>query len=110
MKIKDGEDLTRKIKFIQPDDNNKDDQTVISVPLQNTVLPGQTITLQIIFESKLPKVFARSGFSDDFYLVGQWFPKIGVYEKAGDRYSVNGQWNCHQYHADFRIFCGLRCL
>jgi len=104
MKIKDGEDLTRKIKFIQPDDNNKDDQTVISVPLQNTVLPGQTITLQIIFESKLPKVFARSGFMDDFYLVGQWFPKIGVYEKAGDRYSINGQWNCHQYHADSEFF------
>ena len=104
MKIKDGEDLTNKIKFIQPDDNNKDDQTVISVPLQKAVLPGQIVTLQIKFESKLPKVFARSGFSDDYFLVGQWFPKIGVYEKAGERYAVKGQWNCHQYHANSEFY------
>ncbi len=104
MKIKDGEDLTNKIKFIQPDDNNKDDQTVISVPLSKPVMPGQTITLQINFETKLPKVFARSGFSDNYFLVGQWFPKIGVYEKAGERYAVKGQWNCHQYHANSEFY------
>lgn len=104
MKVKDGEDLTDKIKYIQPDDNNKDDQTVISVPLAKPVLPGQTITLNIKFESKLPKVFARSGFNNDFFLVGQWFPKIGVYEKAGERYAVKGQWNCHQYHANSEFY------
>jgi hypothetical protein len=104
MKVKNGEDLTNKIKFIQPDDNNKDDQTVISILLQKPVLPAQTITLQINFESKLPKVFARSGFSDDFFLAGQWFPKIGVYEKAGERYAAKGQWNCHQYHANSEFY------
>ena len=104
IKEKDGEDLTDKIKYIQPDDNNKDDQTVISVPLSKSVMPGQTITLNIKFESKLPKVFARSGFNDDFFLVGQWFPKIGVYEKAGERYAVKGQWNCHQYHANSEFY------
>jgi len=104
MKVKDGEDLTGKIKYIHPDDNNKDDQTVISVPLQKPVLPGQTITLQIKFISKLPKVFARSGFSDNYFLAGQWFPKIGVYEKAGERYAVKGQWNCHQYHANSEFY------
>ncbi len=104
MKIKDGEDLTDKIEYIQPDDNNKDDETVISVPLSKPVLPGQTITLQIKFESKLPKIFARSGFSDNYFLVGQWFPKIGVYEKAGERYAAKGQWNCHQYHANSEFY------
>ncbi len=104
MKVKDGEDLTNKIEYIQPDDNNKDDQTVISVPLSKPVLPGQTITLQIKFESKLPKIFARSGFSDNYFLVGQWFPKIGVYEKAGERYATKGQWNCHQYHANSEFY------
>jgi hypothetical protein len=104
MKLKDGEDLTSKIKFIHPDDNNNDDQTVISVSLQKPVLPGKTIILQLKFESKLPKVFARSGFYDNFFMVGQWFPKIGVYEKAGERYAVKGQWNCHQYHANSEFF------
>ncbi len=101
---KDGEDLTHKIKFIHPDDNNKDDRTVISVPLDKPVLPGKEIILNIKFESKLPKVFARSGFSDDFFMAGQWFPKIGVYEKAGERYAVKGQWNCHQYHANSEFY------
>jgi hypothetical protein len=104
LKIKDGEDLTGKIKFIHPDDNNNDDQTVISVPLIKPVLPGQTITLLINFNSKLPKVFARSGFSDNYFLAGQWFPKIGVYEKAGERYAVKGGWNCHQYHANSEFY------
>jgi len=104
MKVKDGEDLTNKIKFIHPDDDNADDQTVISVPLEKPVLPGKEITLNIKFISKLPKVFARSGFSDNFFMVGQWFPKIGVYEKAGERYAVKGQWNCHQYHANSEFY------
>ncbi len=104
MKTADGENLTDKIKFIHPDDNNTDDRTVVSVPLEKPVLPGSTITLKIKFNSKLPKVFARSGFSGNFYLVGQWFPKIGVYEKAGERYAAKGQWNCHQYHANSEFY------
>ncbi len=104
MKIKNGEDLTDKIKFIHPDDDNEEDKTVISVLLDKPILPGKEIILNIKFESKLPKVFARSGFSDNFFMVGQWFPKIGVYEKAGERYAVKGQWNCHQYHANSEFY------
>ena len=29
------------------------------------------------------EVYARTGWSGDFFLVGQWFPKLGVYEPAG---------------------------
>ncbi|MGA8263528.1 MAG: hypothetical protein WB779_03715, partial [Ignavibacteriaceae bacterium] len=96
MKVQNGEDLTNKIKFIHPDDDNADDQTVISVPLAKAVRPGETINLDIKFKSKLPKIFARTGFADDYFLVGQWFPKIGVYEYPGIRYATKGQWNCHQ--------------
>jgi len=95
-----GGDLTGAIRFIHPDDDNADDQTVISVTLPQPVLPGRSITLDIDFLSKLPKVFARTGYHEDFFMVGQWFPKIGVYEKAGDRYAKQGDWNCHQFHAD----------
>ena len=99
MQVAGGADLTGAIRFIHPDDDNADDQTVASVPLPQPVLPGQSITLDIDFFSKLPKVFARTGYHNDFYMVGQWFPKIGVYEKTGDRYAKQGQWNCHQFHA-----------
>ncbi|QIP16003.1 M1 family metallopeptidase [Spirosoma aureum] len=91
-------------KYIQPDDQNEDDHTVIRVPLSKPVGPGETITLDIKFRAKLPKIFARTGFSRDFFLVGQWFPKIGVYEPAGTRYATKGQWNCHQFHAHSEFY------
>ncbi len=104
MKIVDGEDLTGKIKFIQPDDNNANDQTVISVMLDKPVKPNEEIKLDIKFISKLPKIFARTGYSDDYFFAGQWFPKIGVYEPKGQRYATKGQWNCHQFHANSEFY------
>ncbi len=91
-----GPDLTHAVEFIQPDDGNEYDQTVMRVRLPEPVPPHETITLEIDFYSKLPKVFARSGFHEDFFMVAQWFPKIGVFWK--------GEWNCHQYHLNTEFF------
>lgn len=96
IQIKDGPDLTSTMEYIQPDDGNKDDQTVMKVTLPESVPPQEKITLYIEFYSKLPKVFARSGFYEDFFMVAQWFPKIGVL--------WNGEWNCHQYHRNSEFF------
>lgn len=104
MSVRGGENLTKKIRFIQPDDLNNKDQTVISVPLSKALKPNESITLDIDFKAKLPKIFARTGFANDYHLVGQWFPKIGVYESAGMRYANRGQWNCHQFHADSEFY------
>jgi hypothetical protein len=52
----------------------------------------------------LPKVFARTGYYQNFFMLGQWFPKIGVYEAAGQRYATQGQWNCHQFHANTEFY------
>ena len=104
MKTADGEDLTPRIEFIHPDDDNAKDQSVIRVPLSRPLRPGQTIQLQIDFKAKLPRVFARTGYYENYYMVGQWFPKIGVYESAGQRYATKGQWNCHQFHANTEFF------
>ena len=96
-------------EFIHPDEpnggpQNATDHTVIRVPLSKPVGPGETIVLDIAFRARLPKIFARTGYSRDFFLVGQWFPKIGVYEPAGTRYATTGQWNCHQFHADSEFY------
>lgn len=104
MKIKGGENLTRKIEFIQPDDANENDQTVIRVPLKDSILPGDTIDILINFESKLPKLYARTGYVGNYYLIGQWFPKIGVYEPAGMRFAKTGAWNCHQFHRNSEFY------
>ncbi len=100
----DGTDLTPNIRFIQPDDNNEEDQSVISIALEEPVMPGQSIRLEIDFKSKLPRIFSRTGYMDDFFLVAQWFPKIGVYEPKGMRYAEQGQWNCHQFHANSEFY------
>jgi hypothetical protein len=104
MNTASGEDLTSKIEFIHPDDDNSDDQTVIRVPLAKPVAPGQKITLEIDFTSRLPRVFARSGYWGQFAMAVQWFPKIGVWEKAGDRRREKAGWNCHQYHASSEYY------
>ena len=54
-------------QYIQPDDSNASDHTVIRVPLSKAVGPGETVTLDIAFKAKLPKIFARTGFSRDFF-------------------------------------------
>jgi hypothetical protein len=91
-----GPDLTDTIEYIQPDDGNEYDKTVMRVQLPEPVLPQESITVEIDFHSKLPRVFARSGFYEDFFMVAQWFPKIGVFWK--------GEWNCHQYHSNTEFF------
>ena len=108
MRIVGGEDLTSRIAFIQPDDppdrRNTDDQTVISVPLTTPVKPGEKITLDIAFNSRLPRVYARTGYWGSFAMVGQWFPKLGVFEPAGKGGRATAGWNCHQFHANSEFY------
>ncbi len=105
MVIVDGDPLTQDLKYFQPDDNNTLDQTVMKVKLNNPVLPGAEIKLSITFLSKLPKIVSRTGYErGDFYMVGQWFPKIGVYEPKGMRQRPAGGWNCHQFHYNSEFY------
>ncbi len=104
IKTADGVNLKPSMTFEQPDDGNRDDQTVCRIKLPKPVAPGETIELRIEFQAQLPRVFARTGYSDDFYMVGQWFPKIGVYEAAGVRGREKGGWNCHQFHANSEFY------
>ena len=103
-KLASGEDLTAAIRFEHPDDDNADDRTVIRVALPQPVPPKGELTFEVAFKAQLPEVFARSGYKRDFYLVGQWFPKLGVYESAGMRGRAAGGWNCHQYHANSEFY------
>lgn len=96
----DGNDLMNGMKYIQPDDGNEFDQTVLSVPLVQPVLPGDSIKVDLDWIGKIPKIRPRTGYNKDYYFMVQWFPKVGVYEPAGMRYATKGQWNCHQYHSN----------
>jgi hypothetical protein len=99
LKLADGTDLKPAFHFQSPDDGNADDRTVASVRLPAVVKPGETIAFEVTFTAQLPKVFARTGYAGEYFLVGQWFPKLGVYEPAGMRGRTTSGWNCHQFHA-----------
>ena len=89
-------DLTSNVQYIQPDDGNKDDKTVVDVRVPKPIAPGQFVQFKIAFQTKFPETQARSGWKHDFVLGGQWFPKVGVF--------WHGAWNCHQYHAMTEFF------
>ncbi|HZP00426.1 MAG TPA: M1 family metallopeptidase [Terriglobia bacterium] len=104
LQIVGGPDLTKSMTFVHPDDDNALDQTVMRVVLPNPIPPKGTIELAVDFTSKLPRALARTGYDDDYFLVAQWFPKIGVYEGPGDRGRTQGAWNCHQFHASTEFY------
>jgi hypothetical protein len=89
-------DLTRNLKYIAPDDGNKDDKTVIDLQLAKPIPVGAFVQFRISFQTQFPETQARSGWKRDFLLGGQWFPKVGVW--------WHGAWNCHQYHATTEFF------
>ncbi|MGI5913840.1 MAG: M1 family metallopeptidase [Bacteroidales bacterium] len=99
----DGLDLMPNISFISPDDGNPNDSTVLRVLLPAPARPGDTVKIYVDFDTKLPLCTRRTGFNEDFFFVAQWFPKFGVYEPAGMRYS-DGAWNCHQFHANSEFY------
>ena len=101
---RNGNDFLPQMQFISPDDGNRDDRTVIKVKLAEPAMPGDTVFVNMKFETKLPSVIRRTGFNKDFFFVAQWFPKFGVYEPAGMRYSQKGAWNCHQFHANSEFY------
>ncbi|HJZ84157.1 MAG TPA: M1 family metallopeptidase, partial [Polyangia bacterium] len=77
------------------------DETVMDLPLPEPVAPGDVIDLDIEFDVQLPNVIERTGYADRFHMIGQWFPKIAVYEPAP---GGEARWNCHQFHADSEFF------
>jgi hypothetical protein len=100
----DGADLLPSLRYEHPDDDNARDRTVARVSLPEPVAPGGTVALDVAWKATLPRVFARTGYEGDYFLVGQWFPKLGVYEPAGLRGRAQGGWNCHQFHAHSEFY------
>lgn len=83
------------------DGHQGEDATVYWVRLSRPVAPGETVKLEIAWETRFPKAFVRSGWGSGsgtgvFLMGAQWFPKAGVYE--GDR------WTCAAYHANTEFY------
>ncbi len=77
-----------------------EDGTLARADLPAPVAPGEMVEIELEFRAQLPRVFARTGYSADdgdyFFMVGQWFPKLGVWE--------DGDWNAHPFHANAEFY------
>ena len=87
-------------RYVQPDDNNANDKSVLRMDLAEPVPGGESVIINFQWEAKIPKTMPRTGYNKDYYFMAQWFPKVGVYEVAGMRYAEEDGWNCHQYHSN----------
>lgn len=110
LRTSEGTSLMQRVQYVQPDDGNVNDKTLLKVHLPQPVNGGESVTLKLQFEVQLPKIFARMGASGNFVMAGQWFPKLSVYEPVGTRGVKEEGWDLHQYHgtsefySDFGIF------
>jgi hypothetical protein len=110
LRTSEGTSLMQRVQFVQPDDGNVNDKTLLKVHLPQPVNGGESVTLKLQYEVQLPKIFARMGASGNFVMAGQWFPKLSVYEPMGTRGVKEEGWDLHQYHgtsefySDFGIF------
>lgn len=102
-----GVDLLSTITFVQPDDSNRQDQTLMKIRLPQPVPPGGETTVKLGFTVELPQVFARMGYAGDFVMAGQWFPKLAVYEKKGTRGREEEGWSVHQYHGNSEFYANF---
>ena len=92
-----GADLTPTLRYMQPDDGNPDDRTVMKVTVPAPVPAGGTARFRIAWTSRIPYGdVGRSGWVHDYNFIAQWFPKIAVLWK--------GAWNAHQFHATTEFF------
>jgi len=73
--------------------------TLMRVRLPQPLGPAQAIDIDVAWSSKLPRVFARTGYggrNDSFFMVGQWYPKMAVYDR--------GKWDTEPWHANSEFF------
>lgn len=59
------------------------DIDIVKLLLPQPVAPKQSIIISTPFHVKLPYLFSRGGYQDQFYAVVQWYPKAALYDKDG---------------------------
>jgi aminopeptidase N len=73
-----------------------EDGTLARAALPAPVAPGGRVQIELDFTARLPRIFARTGYADEFFMIGQWFPKLGVWQE--------GAWNAYPFHANSEFY------
>lgn len=91
-------------QWIRPDDGNLNDRTLAEIALAAPAAPGAEVVLEILWTTRLPVPFARMGWTPDFVLLGQWYPKLGVIEPAGVRGAPAARSAARQFHGKTEFY------
>lgn len=92
------------VRPVQPDDGNPLDRSLAEVTLAEPVAPDGEVVLQIAFEARLPVPIARTGGTRDYFLIAQWYPKIGVVEPLGVRHAAKAHSAARQFHGPTEFY------
>ncbi len=92
---------------VQPDDGNEADRTLIEIALRRPVAPGETLTLDVTFEGRLPEPIARTGCIPDMCFFAQWFPKLGAFETANLRGGAVDGFAARQFHSSTEFYANF---
>ena len=80
-----------------------EDETDAHVPLPREIQPNETISVEMVWDSKLPNVVERTGFLGSFHMVGQWFPKVARLEPSG-RWAHFPFHHLAEFYSDFGTY------
>jgi hypothetical protein len=90
-------DVSGTRRFVQPDDANPDDRTLMEVVSPRPVAPGQTARFRVWWTSRIPYGDqGRAGWVHDNNFIVQWFPKISGIQ--------DGRFVAHQFHPQSEFF------
>lgn len=99
-----GADLSATMRYIHPDVNNAADQSVLEIPLDEPIQPGDSAVFLLNWKAKMPKTIARAGYRKDFFFFCHWFPQLGVFEKNA---AGVWDWNCHQFFRSTEFYANF---
>ena len=57
--------------------------TILSSKFPRPLLPGESVSITIAFSEKVKRKVGRSGYMGQHYDMGQWYPKMVVYDHNG---------------------------
>ncbi|MGE5356319.1 MAG: hypothetical protein ACM3PT_08790 [Deltaproteobacteria bacterium] len=87
--------IRQKHEFLEKIPVDKDGE-IIMVKLKEPLQPGQSTIINIDYSLKIPKNILGFGFSESFYIMANWYPKVAVFE---DR-----KWKYHQFNSSNLFF------
>jgi hypothetical protein len=93
LRLAGGADLTRQATI---------QDTVMGVPLPQPVAPGESVRVEVAWETVLPRTFHRMGRWGDHFDVMQWFPKLAVFDASGWKIYPFSRYS--EFFADFGTY------